>query len=109
MTWFDDALARTLRHEHEQALGLQDARLRLSPAERHVMAHATAWDGESPLYRNRFCAGEGHADWATIQGLCSRELMRVRRGPDPLSGGDTVFVVTPDGIEALRRSERRGS
>lgn len=71
----------------------------LSPAERHVMAHATAWPD---CYRNHFCASAGHDDWATIQGLCARGLMRVVRAPSELSGGDTVFAVTGEGFAALR-------
>jgi hypothetical protein len=108
-TPFDIALGRVLRDEHEQALGIEALRMRLTDAERHVMAHATAWDHERPLYRNHFCASAGHADWATLQALCSRELMRVGRAPGPISGGDTVFVVTPYGLEALRRFELASS
>jgi hypothetical protein len=80
------------------------ASVALTLQERHVMAHSTGWDSgkRSRLYRNHFCASEGHDDWATLQGLCARGLMRVGRKPGPLSGGDTVFVVTESGIELLK-------
>jgi hypothetical protein len=103
---FDEALRRVLVDAHVQALGLAGSRLTLSAQERHVMAHATAWDGKSRLYRNHFCASEGHADWDVLAALCRRGLMRVSRDPSPISGGDTVFAVTPTGLEALRREEK---
>jgi hypothetical protein len=78
----------------------------LNKAEWHVMAHATAWDSKDRLYRNHFCAGPGHDDWATIQGLCERGLMRISRKPSALSGGDTVFLVTRAGIAALDGGKR---
>jgi hypothetical protein len=74
----------------------------MTAAERHVLEHSTGWLTRQPLYRNHFCASEGHHDWETIQSLCARGLMRVGRKPSPISGGDTVFVVTDAGVEALR-------
>lgn len=70
----------------------------LTEQERHVMEHSTAWP---KCYRNHFCASEGHHDWATLQALCARGLMSVGRKPGPLSGGDTVFIVTQLGIDEL--------
>jgi hypothetical protein len=74
----------------------------LTERELHIMAHATGWDSRWPLYRNHFCAGEGHDAWPSIQGLIGRGLMRVTREPSDLSGGDTVFGVTAIGIAALK-------
>lgn len=68
----------------------------------HIMAHATGWESRRPLYRNHFCASPGHADWEALQALCAHGLMRIGRKPSPLSGEDTVFMVTPDGIEVLK-------
>jgi hypothetical protein len=74
----------------------------LSPAERHVMEHATAWRHKQRLYRNHFVAGPGHDNWGVLKALCDRGLMRQSRGSE-LSGGDSVFVVTDEGLAALRR------
>lgn len=73
--------------------------IEVTKSELHVMEHATAWPKQ---YRNHFCASEGHDDWNTLQALCARGLMCVGRKPGPLSGGDTVFIVTEQGVEALR-------
>lgn len=72
--------------------------------ERELMVHTTGWETRWPLYRNHFCAGPTHDDWATIQGLIARGLMRVSREPSPISGGDTVFCVTAIGIASLKSS-----
>lgn len=76
----------------------------LSEKEHHVLAHSTAWP---KCYRNHFCASEGHHDWETLQVLCARGLMAVGRQPGPLSGGDTVFIVTDEGLDALRLADNR--
>lgn len=73
----------------------------LTAAERHVMAHATAWDSPNPEFRNHFVTGEGSDDWATIMTLCRRGLMRITRKASELSGGDPVFGVTSAGMRAL--------
>lgn len=79
----------------------------MTEAERHVLEHSTGWLSRQPLYRNHFCASEGHHDWATLQGLVERGLM-VARKPSALSGGDTVFIVTDAGIDELRALPRKG-
>jgi len=75
----------------------------LTAKERHVIDHSLGYPkpGRKP-YRNHFCASEGHSDWETLQALCARGLMGVGRKPGELSGGDTVFIVTEAGIEALK-------
>lgn len=70
----------------------------ITDCERHVVEHATGWLSESPLYRNRFIAAEGHRDWSTLTALRDRGVMREVN----LAGGSSVFVVTIDGIRALR-------
>lgn len=79
----------------------------MTEAERHVLEHSTGWLSRTPLYRNHFCASEGHDDWTTLQALCERGLM-VARKPSQLSGGDTVFIVTEAGIAELRALPRKG-
>lgn len=74
----------------------------VSERELEIMMHATGWESRSPLYRNHFCASEGHDDWSTIQRLVEVGLMRVSSAPSAISGGDTVFCVTAIGIAALK-------
>lgn len=76
----------------------------LTDRERGIIEHAVGWRSRWPLYRNHFCAGPSHDDWATIQGLIGIGLMHISREPSPLSGGDTVFAVTAIGIAALKGS-----
>jgi hypothetical protein len=105
----------THRHGFELAADVRDIhdaspseRVELSGDERDVMEHATGWASKSRLYRNHFCASEGHADWHTLGGLCARGLMR-RHEASALTGGDAVFVVTPSGIAALEHADARGA
>ena len=73
----------------------------LTKDERHVMEHATAWmPKKSRLYRNRFIAGPDHDDWATLDGLAERGLMR-NAGVLSACGGMSMFTVTEAGIRAL--------
>lgn len=83
------------------------ARAVLSERELDVLQHTTGWLSRTPLYRNHFCASEGHADWTTLQGLVERGLMNVAREPAPLAGGDTTFCATAAGIAAIKGSRGR--
>lgn len=74
----------------------------LTDRELDVMMHATGWQSRQPLYRNHFCASEGHADWSTIQTLIACGLMSCTSEGSALSGGDKVFAVTAIGIATLR-------
>jgi hypothetical protein len=85
------------------------ATVEVSASELELMIHTTGWRSKWPLYRNHFCAGEGHADWTTIEGLIARGLMRETRKPSSLSGGDSVFGVTAIGIATLKRHVRAGT
>jgi hypothetical protein len=82
--------------------------LTISESERALMAHTTGWESKWPLYRNHFCASPDGDDWKTIEGLIARGLMYRAREPSDLSGGDTVFAVTPLGVSALKRGSRVG-
>lgn len=79
----------------------------LTEHERDVIAHAVGWESRHPLYRNHYCASEGHHSWDAIQALVTRGLMRKSREPSDLSGGDTVFSVTAIGIAALKQGSKR--
>lgn len=75
----------------------------LSKAERDVMEHAVGWHSENKFYRNYFAAGPGHADWETLLGLCERKLMQMRHVEERFLGGLTVFIVTGEGVDALKQ------
>ena len=73
----------------------------VTPSQLHVMQHGIGWDRTPPRsrrnlrqgaepWRNRFCAEEGHHDWADLQRLVAMDLMALR-----LPG---VFEVTKQGI-----------
>jgi len=103
------ALANRFAEVYGAAIGAaavdrRNAKALLTLGEARVMVHATAWPKR---YRNHFCASEGHDDWATLQALCARGLMRVNGADRQLSGGDTVFSVTEDGMRALERAYGR--
>jgi len=51
-------------------------------------------------YRNRFCAGEGHADYPILKSLCDMEIMD-HSAPQESLGGDMYFYVTDKGIKEL--------
>ena len=76
----------------------------ITESDRHVMAHATAWD--RGRYRNHYTAGPDADAWSTLESLVSRGLMRVRVRADPDLGGMSVFEVTKLGISALSSQEQ---
>jgi hypothetical protein len=100
----DGELTLEEARERMEARAREPSTLELSAPERRVMAHATAWDSDRPLYRNHYCASAGHDNWDTLELLCARGLMRVGRAPEP-AGDYTVFMVTETGIEALEQDE----
>lgn len=73
----------------------------LTDAERHILEHSLGWTSRNPGYRNHYTCGDDSDAWPTLQALVARGLMRVSRPPAawlPM----TTFVVTPDGIAALK-------
>jgi len=54
--------------------------------------------GDKPSYRNHFCAGPGSADFDNCRALVAEGLMTERAG-NALSGGDSIFCVTPAGVD----------
>jgi len=75
----------------------------------HVLQHSLGVGqyGDEPSYRNHFCAGPGSADFDNCRALVADGLMTERAGNE-LSGGDSIFHVTPAGINfvALHRPAR---
>lgn len=57
--------------------------------------HGKSREGRAD-YRNYFCAGEDHEDFATCREAVSQGLM-AERPPSPISGGDFIFTVTEAG------------
>lgn len=67
----------------------------------HILQHALGRDeygrsGPHGDYRNHYCAGPGHADFATCREAVAQGLM-VEHPPREISGGDHVFTVTEAG------------
>lgn len=66
----------------------------------HILQHSLGLDqyGNGNQYRNRFVTGEGSKDFADCRALVADGLMTEMAG-NALSGGDSVFRVTPKGID----------
>jgi hypothetical protein len=66
----------------------------------HILQHSLGIDqyGQGRQYRNHFVTGPGSKDWDDCRALVEAGLMVERLG-NILSGGDSIFVVTPAGIE----------
>lgn len=75
----------------------------------HILQHSLGLDqyGEGRQYRNHFCTGPGSTDFDDCRALVADGLMTERAG-NALSGGDSVFQVTPKGIDyvALNSPQR---
>ena len=82
---------------------------RVSCAELQVMLHALGLTDPFQVesYRNRFVAGDGHADMDVIRRLCDAGLMQEAGAPGFLDGGDRVFQVTEAGTALARASRKR--
>lgn len=52
------------------------------------------------FYRNRFCAGEGHDDFPTLQSL--EKMGYMAQGQKINEGRDTLWFVTEEGKKRLR-------
>lgn len=66
----------------------------------HILQHSLGLDeyGQGEQYRNHFVTGEGSNDFPLCRELVAEGLMMERVG-GVLSGGDSVFYVTPEGID----------
>jgi hypothetical protein len=66
----------------------------------HILQHSLGLDqyGEGRQYRNHFCTGLGSKDWDSCMALVYDGLMKEHH-PSELTGGDTLFTVTPKGID----------
>lgn len=65
----------------------------------HILQHSLGLDqyGQGRQYRNHFCTGPGSTDFDACRSLVADGLMTERAGNE-LSGGDSVFSVTRNGI-----------
>lgn len=65
-----------------------------------ILQHSLGLDqyGDGNQYRNHFCTGPGSTDFDDCRALVAEGLMTERAG-NALSGGDSVFHVTPKGID----------
>lgn len=66
----------------------------------HILQHSLGLDdfGQGRQYRNHFVTGPGSKDWDKCRALVGAGLM-VERPGNALSGGDSIFIVTPAGID----------
>lgn len=66
----------------------------------HILQHSLGLDeyGEGKSYRNHFVTGEGSDDFEDCCELVRDGLM-VKHAGNALSGGDSIFRVTPKGID----------
>jgi hypothetical protein len=70
----------------------------LTPEQRDIMEHATAWRTANPLHRNHYVLCAGAAEWREVRALCASGLMR----QGEVSASGAIFHVTPDGLRALQ-------
>lgn len=70
----------------------------LRRAKLHILQHSLGVDeyGRGDQYRNHFITGLGSLDYDNCLALVSDGLMS-RRSGSPLTGGDDLFTVTPEG------------
>lgn len=75
----------------------------------HILQHSLGLNqyGEGRRYRNHFCTGPDSTDFDDCRALVADGLMDERAG-NALSGGDSIFHVTPKGIDyvALNSPQR---
>lgn len=76
----------------------------MTPARLHILQHSLGLDqyGQGSWYRNHYVCGPGHHGYDDCIALVADGLM-VERPPRELFGGDSCFVVTQAGKEAVRR------
>jgi hypothetical protein len=66
----------------------------------HILQHSLGVGdyGDKPSHRNHFCTGPGSSDFDNCRALVADGLMTERAG-SAISGGDTIFRVTPAGVD----------
>lgn len=66
----------------------------------HILQHSLGVGdyGDKPSHRNHFCTGPGSTDFDNCRALVAEGLMTERSG-SAISGGDSIFHVTPAGID----------
>lgn len=74
----------------------------MSPKLLHILQHSLGLSrqGAGRQYRNHFCTGPGSKDFDACRQLVADGLMTERAGSE-LSGGDSVFIVTPKGVDLV--------
>jgi hypothetical protein len=67
----------------------------------HILQHSLGLDeyGQGRQYRNHFVTGPGSKDWDACRALTDAGLMTENKGHALLPVGDSVFYVTPAGID----------
>jgi hypothetical protein len=69
-----------------------------------ILQHSLGVDeyGRGNQFRNHFCTGPGSTDYDSCKELVQMGLMREQPGNE-LSGGDSIFRVTGNGKEVMKR------
>jgi len=72
----------------------------------HILQHSLGLDdyGQGRQYRNHFVTGPGSKDWDACRALTEAGLMTENKGHSLLTDGDSVFYVTPAGIEFVAKN-----
>ena len=76
----------------------------MTTAQLHILQHALGLDdhGQGSWYRNHYVCGAGHHGYEDCRALVDLGFM-TERPPSELTGGDSCFVVTDAGKDAVRR------
>ena len=76
----------------------------MTPRHLHILQHALGLDeyGQGSFYRNHYVTGEGCDGYDDCRALADAGLM-AEHPPRELFGGDSCFVVTQAGKNAVRR------
>lgn len=78
----------------------------MTPAQITLARHALGLPNRAnQTYRNRFCAGKGHTDYAKWNALVSAGLATATRGEGGLGGQDTFSLTLAGATAALQQGE----
>jgi hypothetical protein len=86
---------------------MQSGERKLTETQRELARHALGLPNPSRRsYRNHFVAGPGHSDMADWLAMVAAGAARHRVG-SPISGGDDIFWLTPEGAAAALNPRER--
>ena len=78
----------------------------MTPAQITLARHALGLPNrESRSYRNRYCAGKGHTNYAAWKAMVAAGLATVRQNEGGLGGQDTFSLTLAGATAALQKGE----